>query len=721
MKTRPNRINARLDANRVLDAPQNAPAGWGFVSRAQGGAFALCCLSLLVSPLLFSGFWPVDHQLGTQSFFSVLAACAALLLALSPTDEMAQSNFATTSTATKLLLGFFAWSFLSCVASVYWHDTILEIARVGTCAAWFLILRELLCFGVAKTDNRVLELRALCVLASAVLGLSIICVLALDNFWQTRNPRQFGTFFNPNLFANACAMTLPLSLAATLMAWKRARRERPQTVVWVLTVGAMFSFAILGGLIVTSSKGGFLAAIVALGVFAVGLWRAQKPNLQAMWRRRRALISVVVLVAFLGGGALATKTVLPRLLSIRTSDDNSTQFRLYTWKSTLEMAKSSPLFGWAPGGFAVAHDQFAVVGTTKTAHQSWLQISAENGFPALILLVAATIAFLVRGWKNLKTESWAQSLGAMSAVVAFAVHGLTDAGWSVSSIVFVLMLTFALLDFAPENRNLEYSNGGKASENASRLRWNWLLVVVVTGAFSYAAQRAANGEDAREVSSQAQRNGEVASALQSAQDATQTDALSSRIWTRLARAQMASGSFADAEISFARAAQLNPRNNVAWRSWAGARDEMRPSSTRWPLTETLWDKAVACAPRDSSTLLARAKWRLAQGANDTKAIADLQKIVAERDAPYGRYAAIGDYVNLDFARASALLLPRMIKTDKTRAKTLVENALQDVNLARGKVAAQRETAKANVDTEQNLGPPADLDELQKQLEKLRDQ
>jgi len=190
---------------------------------------------------------------------------------------------------------------------------------------------------------------------------------------------------------------------------------------------------------------------------------------------------------------------------------------------------------------------------------------------------------------------------------------------------------------------------------------------------------------------------------------------------RAGNGDFAAAEFAAAESAFARATQLDPQNNVAWRSWAEARDEESQSSTRSPSTAELWDKAVRLAPRDSSSLLARAQWRLKRNANDDQAWNDLETLVRERDEPYGRYAAVGEYVNLDFARASVLLLPRLMKMkqDAARAKTMLQNALSDVALAEGKVARQKEIAASNAGGEGSLGPPADLSELRRQLESLQ--
>lgn len=744
--------------------------------------FVLACGCLLGAPLLFSNFWEVTHDLAPQALFSALGAVVALLLALCPRPRNeaisstrsslhgASANYNTSvkpkasflsaiSWPTRCLMAFFAWCVLSFAASVYQHDALLELARLLTAAAWFLVLRELLKFRASHDENtdsnRVLDIensaanaariscdwRAVFVLLAATLGLVAVCIPALVNFFNTRDPRQFGTFFNPNLFANASAMTLPLSFGATLGAWRLARRKSAALTVFVLFCGAILSLLVFGGLAVTSSKGGFLAALAALFVFVVGLWRAQNVTIGRIWRANRVLVSLSLLLVLGVGGALAAKTVLPRLAQARGGDDNSTMFRAYTWKSTLKMAETRPVFGFGPGGFSQAHDRFAIVGTTRSAHQSWLQIAAEHGLPALFLLIATSALFLRRGWRALQTRSWPQALAAMSAVVAFAVHGLTDSGWGISSILLLLMTAFALLDAADEAAdepdstatNIEYSKRDFSPETSlettrqiapevSRLRWSWLTAVAIVGAASWLAQRASAGEDARALADEALRRGDANSALQQAQQAVESDPLSARQQQFLAQIHASLGDASGAETAFSRAAALDSQSSAPWRSWAVARAQNRISSARnAPSTAQLWQRAIENAPRETAIRLARAKWLLAQNPADKQAQRDLEIIVGERDAPYGKYPAIGDSVNLDFARAALMLAPFAAKNgDQTRAKTLLEIARTDLSRAQSKLAQQQKVVATGVDVPESLAPPADLDALQTQFTAQRE-
>jgi O-antigen ligase len=173
---------------------------------------------------------------------------------------------------------------------------------------------------------------------------------------------------------------MPLALSFALSTWRTAQsgQTNAKIAAWG---GVLFALVILLGLFVTSSKGGFLAILLALLVFAIALWRVQKAAIRQALRAHRLLAIACLLVLVVGGGALATKTVGPRLRHIGAIDDNSTMFRVYTWRSTIEMAEARPLFGWGPGSYQHAHGAFAQVGVTASAHQVWLQIAASTVFP----------------------------------------------------------------------------------------------------------------------------------------------------------------------------------------------------------------------------------------------------------------------------------------------------------------------------------------------------
>jgi len=79
-------------------------------------------------------------------------------------------------------------------------------------------------------------------------------------------------------------------------------------------------------------------------------------------------------------------------LQQRISAVGSSNQRMYVLKTSLRLTMEHPLFGVGPGMFAVAEDSLAHVqgrpsGTWKGTHNTYTEISSENGIPALIFYV----------------------------------------------------------------------------------------------------------------------------------------------------------------------------------------------------------------------------------------------------------------------------------------------------------------------------------------------
>ena len=626
---------------------------------------------------------------------------------------------------TSLLLAFFGWSCLAALTTVYRHDTLLELTRIGGCVVWFLIARALL-----KAENSAPRLR-FWLLSAIVAGAIWVCVPALLDFAKTKNPRQFSTFYNPNLLAGYCAMALPLALAWAMLALREATARRLTVPSGMLgLIACAPAGVILLGLIVTSSKGGLLAMLAGMVVFVLAVSRAKGSELRATLRAHRAPVAIVALVMLIGGGAVMSKTVLPRIMQARTSDDNSTMFRYYTWRGTVNMAQARPVLGWGPGSFPSAYPKFAITSYTRTAHQVWLQTAAENGFPALLLLLGTCLAVGVQGWRALHGGDWPVAAGGLAALVAFMLHGLLDGGWSITSITLLLLIVLALLDDCgsriadrglPEEKQQEESKSHAAATRESAIRnpqsaiqWPWLVATLVVAGAAAGTQRAVNAEDAWFESDHAVWNGAPAQALQRAHAAVGADPLSARMWSHLGRVKDWVQQDGHAELQ--RALHLEPARpshalNLA-EAWAQRGDAATAAR--------FFDQAVELAPRDSHVRLARARWRLAR--NDARGWQDLEYVVALAEQPYGKYQPIEEMVNLDFARAALRLAERALKRgDKEAARRLLARAAPDVARARAKEARQRELMKEAERGTVNLGPAQDLSALEAQLQDLKEQ
>jgi len=198
------------------------------------------------------------------------------------------------------------------------------------------------------------------VLLSAVGSIGYAALYLLRE-WQHDPSSRPGWVLNPNDFGAGVALCFPVALS--LLLEKRPRIER------LYCLGCML--AMLAGLAVAASRGGFFGLIAGL--------------LVVMWYSRKRLRKMMPLAAlFLGLTLLTIASPLgQRLFDPSRSDVGSAEIRQTLWTFALELIKKHPVVGIGLGMFkptlaALTHGQFAYV-----AHNTYLEIAAEMGVPAL--------------------------------------------------------------------------------------------------------------------------------------------------------------------------------------------------------------------------------------------------------------------------------------------------------------------------------------------------
>ncbi|HVF09716.1 MAG TPA: O-antigen ligase family protein [Abditibacteriaceae bacterium] len=671
--------------------------------------FVVACLLLLLAPRVLSGFWPSTYDYQPQATFLAGTACVCLLMALRPRPPR---NSRRTDSVAALLILCFGWMCLSVATGVYLHDALLEITRVGASIVWFFIIRALI-----KEREEATARHYFYIMAAITGGAVLVSVPAISDFIQTKNPRQFSAFYNPNLFANYGAMALPLALAWGLDIFRVKPKNNALPKSLLVAMAVLSALIIALGLLVTSSKGGALALLAGVLMFLLALWRAQGRRLKEAMRARRTVVAVVALVLIIAGSAVASRTVLPRLQQLQGSDDNSTMFRYYTWRGTLRMAAARPILGWGPGSYPSAYPQFAITGYTRSAHQLWLQIAAENGWLALLCLAGACVAAGVQGWRGLRGTAWPTAAGGLGALAAFVAHGFMDAGWGITSIALLLLVVLALLDttkLKDEQPKLE-PNSSLSTHHAS-LNWPWLALSLLLGLAAAGTQRAVLAEDLRAESRQLMKDGNLTMALQKARLATASDPLSARMWSNRGQVEAANGR--NPRFSFSLARRRQPTRATHLRYLAEAAAEKKIELDVSP--GVLFDQAVALDPHDTSLRLARAAWLLRF--DDARGWQDLAYIAGLADQPYGRYPATPEFVNLDFAEAYAKLAARALRQgQKSATSKLIERGLNNLARWRQHEPRRREVAQETGTLEELEREKQRLEALEAQLRALQNE
>lgn len=237
--------------------------------------------------------------------------------------------------------------------------------------------------------------------------------------WMDMRPTLPG-YLHPNQAGGLLAMLAPFGLAASLQAWRTRR--------WPLFGLAAGSLGVtLIGLLMTSSRGAWLALAVGLGLWA--LWivcEAAAPRAGVPARRLFLAALVVLGVAGIGliavypGGLVGVADRLPGLASGTSR-----------WELAVNTFHLSSDFSFTGGGlraFEGLYSRYAMVIQVPQftyAHDFYLDVFLEQGMLGGLALLALLAGSLVRlAWAGPDAAGWRWATAA--SLVAVMAHGLVD-------------------------------------------------------------------------------------------------------------------------------------------------------------------------------------------------------------------------------------------------------------------------------------------------------
>lgn len=187
----------------------------------------------------------------------------------------------------------------------------------------------------------------------------------------------------PNLFGGFLAMMILIFLSLVLSKFV-SRRERLGFLVTVI--------AMAGALMMTLSRGSWLALLLSLGVFS-------------LLRGARA-VAFVLVVALSAPWWLPVKVVERVQHTFEgkhsTEDqelEDSAQVRVDQWKALPEIFDEAPIFGHGYRTFANLWARFSPDHEPKAAHSTWVELAAEEG---VLGMVAYLWIISILGWTAFK-------------------------------------------------------------------------------------------------------------------------------------------------------------------------------------------------------------------------------------------------------------------------------------------------------------------------------
>ncbi len=230
-------------------------------------------------------------------------------------------------------------------------------------AFWKAVLMFIVIVNVVRTERRLKGL--------IFLGLAVGCMLSVGAINDYRAGRFLvqgqrvagvvgGMFGNPNDLALHLVTMIPLAFGLFL----HTRRKL------VKPLYAVCMFVMVGGVIATFSRGGFLGLIGAATVMA---WK--------MGRRNRALVIILLVGLLVAFVALAPGEYASRLGSITEGADASSHSRRALLIRSIVVALANPLFGVGMGNFHIV-----AIGES-VSHNAYTQVASEMGMAAMIIYI----------------------------------------------------------------------------------------------------------------------------------------------------------------------------------------------------------------------------------------------------------------------------------------------------------------------------------------------
>lgn len=332
-------------------------SAWSGLLTAQ---VALLCCVVFLSPLVAGRLSPIP-SLSVQVLIFV-----ATILWVVRAAKQGSVNVPGGWIVPSLVI-FFILLAISAVDSVSLHATLRELINVTSYLLVFLMISSL------RPNRQAIY----AVLASLALSALLVGVLGLKEYLLAGSPgwRTFSTFFNPDFLAGFMVLMLPIALA-----WYLSRVS-----AGIAGVAGLSAVLIFAGILMSGSRFGAIAAAGGVIVFLVLALLSRSVRKAQLVRASLLILTAVVVFLFLG------RPLAGRISSVK-AESHSAGFRIHTWKGTARMAAAHPLNGTGLGTFEVAYPKYAVVGYTKLAHNTYLQLAAEVGPLASAALVVLLIS-----------------------------------------------------------------------------------------------------------------------------------------------------------------------------------------------------------------------------------------------------------------------------------------------------------------------------------------
>ena len=410
----------------------------------------LLIILVLIVPLLFVPL-VTDGNMSQypKQVFLLLSVAAFLVMVLFDRLLLKVLRFGKTETVLIFLLGLYI------VSSFLSDDFFLALAGDGSRVEGLItILIYFVLFFIARHVGlkNVIQFVLVSGVIVAVIGIMQkygLDILPKNHVSINWTNVSYSTIGNPNFLGSYLVLLLPVAMYEFVGLKK-----------WY---GLVVYGVILYCLLATMSRGPWLGAMAAVGMFVLMLWLVKKFD----WRRLGIVfvtsVALMGLFNVLGDGALLNRfgtigTDIGEVVSGGENLEKAGSYRMFIWIRSLELVKENPL--WGVGleqlGYAFidnySEDMVQYWGRVMfvdRAHNEYLHIAVSTGIPSLLVYLAFLFMVLRDGWRNWRKDEIL--LPVYAAVIGYLVQAFFNI--SVVSVAYLFWIYMGFL--VNERRSLE--------------------------------------------------------------------------------------------------------------------------------------------------------------------------------------------------------------------------------------------------------------------------